>query len=61
MEELRNVAEHEPLWPGDAISHATLHECERRGWARRSYVGGRVVLTEVGRAVANMERASTDG
>lgn len=38
-EELHNVIEGEPLFPGDTISHQGANECERRGWIRRDTEG----------------------
>lgn len=49
-EELTNIVQNEPVFPGDTISHATANECVRRGWARRddrSYF----VSTDLGEAV----------
>jgi hypothetical protein len=34
-EELRNICENYPVWPGDAISHRTAKACVERGWVKR--------------------------
>ena len=39
LEELKNIVEHYPLFPGDTISHSTANECIERGWATRSKEG----------------------
>lgn len=39
LEELRNIVEGYPLWPGDTLSHATAMAVEGRGWARRDLAG----------------------
>lgn len=52
LEEMRNILTNQPLWPGDSISHETLNECERRGWAVRT-VHGNVVATAMGRSAAS--------
>lgn len=37
QEELLNIVENAPLWPGDTISHTASYECVRRGLARRDH------------------------
>lgn len=39
LEEARNVARNQPVFPGDTISHATAEECARRGWIERDENG----------------------
>ena len=34
-EELRNVVENYPLFPGDTVSHRTAKACARLGWIKR--------------------------
>jgi len=50
-EELRNIALHSPLWPGDTISHATARECVRLGWATMDS-DGNYCITEEGKRIA---------
>lgn len=47
IEELRNIAMNQPLFPGDTLSHQTANECVKRGWARRNE-DGYFVLTSQG-------------
>jgi len=46
-EEMRNICNNHPLFPGDTISHETANECSRRGWARRDQ-SGNWIPTEIG-------------
>lgn len=39
LQEMRNIARHYPVFPGDTLSHATANECVRRGWAERDENG----------------------
>ena len=47
-EELSNIVKHQPLPPGDTISHRTANECIRRGWAAREE-NGNIVATKSGK------------
>lgn len=38
-EELHNICENYPLFPGKTISHQSAGECVRRGWAERNRRG----------------------
>lgn len=38
-EELFNIIQNKPLWPGCTISHRTAEQCEHRGWAKRDDKG----------------------
>ena len=38
-EELRNVVDGYPLWPGDTVSHAGAKVCSERGWIVRQKDG----------------------
>lgn len=49
IDEMRNIAENEPVFPGDTLSHATANECVYRGWADRNNDGD-FVATDKGRA-----------
>lgn len=46
-EELWNIVQNSPLWPGCTISHRTADACGARGWAKRDSKG-RWVPTEAG-------------
>lgn len=46
-EELFNIIQNKPLWPGCTISHRTAEQCEHRGWAERD-ANGRWVPTPAG-------------
>jgi hypothetical protein len=60
MEELGNVALHQPLWPGDTVSHAGAYELCRLGLIRRHEDGGgHWVLTELGLLTYWAERRAT--
>lgn len=50
LEELGNIVENAPVFPGDTISHAGANECVRRGWAERDD-NSDFVPTELGRQV----------
>jgi len=39
IEELRNVVEHYPLFPGDTVSHEGARRCCDRGWIVRQADG----------------------
>ena len=39
IEELFNLLQHYPVWPGDTLSHGSMAECECRGWAVRQEDG----------------------
>ncbi len=49
LEELKNICQNEPLWPGDTISHQGANGCIGRGWARRNDDGD-IISTAKGRA-----------
>ena len=51
LEELRNVAKNQPLWPGDTISPYTARECARLGWIERN-ADGDWVTTPLGASIA---------
>ena len=38
-EELCNIIDNQPVFPGDVISHSTAYELERRGLIRRNKSG----------------------
>lgn len=38
-EELQNICENAPLFPGKTIAHSTARECVDRGWAARNKDG----------------------
>jgi hypothetical protein len=46
-QELRNIVLHEPLWPGDTLSHATANELVRRGLASRGGAGNAYFVATV--------------
>lgn len=50
LEELGNVIEHEPLFPGDTCAHEDAAELERRGYIERLGTGD-WVSTKSGREV----------
>lgn len=39
LEELENVVQNQPLWPGDTISHSGAYELARLGLIRRGGEG----------------------
>lgn len=39
LEELANVVENYPLWPGDTVTHETARRAEERGWIVRQADG----------------------
>lgn len=59
-EELFNIIQNKPLWPGCTISHRTAEQCERRGWAKRDDKG-RLVPTQAGvEALVAWARSESD-
>jgi hypothetical protein len=60
MDELSNVAQNQPLWPGDTVSHAGADELCRLGLIKRSGEGNNYwVLTDDGlRTYLSMRSAS---
>lgn len=50
IEELENIVENDPVFPGDTISHATANECVSRGRATRNAEGDFIPTFE-GRAI----------
>ena len=38
-EELHNICQNYPLFPGKTIAHSTARECVDRGWAERNRQG----------------------
>ena len=58
-EELANIVENYPLFPGDTISHPTADECGRRGWAVRQ-ADGNWIPTALGLRVYAEAEASDE-
>lgn len=48
LDELENIVDNHPLWPGDTLSHASANECIERGWATRD-LNWDFIPTEEGR------------
>lgn len=46
LEELANVVENYPLWPGDTISHTTARVCADRRWIVRDADGDWIPTAE---------------
>lgn len=51
VEEMRNIADNYPVFPGDTISHESANECGRRGWAVRNTDGNWIPTAEGLRAI----------
>lgn len=45
-EELRNIVEKYPVFPGDTVSHKTARVCAERGWAVRQADGSWIPTAE---------------
>ena len=56
-EELRNICENYPVFPGDTLSHETAHECGRRRWGVRA--DGDWIPTALG--ITENEKTTHDG
>jgi hypothetical protein len=58
LEELANVVEGYPLWPGDTISHETARVCGERGWIVRQEDGSWIPTAE---GLAKLESVRGEG
>lgn len=56
-EELRNICENYPVFPGNTLSHETADECGRRRWAVRA--DGDWIPTALG--ITENEKTTQDG
>lgn len=61
LEQLDCVINHEPLWPGNTLSHELAYELEKRGLIRRLRETGEWVSTTAGRKAWAAEKDGHDG